>query len=361
MTGKGKKYKTGKKYWVLFGLLAFFLAACSSKETILLEEEDLVRTSGTSGNAEDRDGVQAAGWQDGTVPQSEGRIGTLGQPEEGLSGMPGQPGAGASGAGQPEEGTSGMSGQQGTGTSGMSGQPEEGTSGIPGQPGERRSETAGQGMQEGSLAAAGGQGTGNGLAAGMAENATLFVHICGEVMEPGVYELPAGSRIFEAVEAAGGFTEAASRSYVNLALELKDGWKVEIPVLGEEPGIGRESSAGPAKGEGSAASANMQGITGSAEDILESAAEGTEAVPGPGGSRTDGGTGQAGGLVDINTATKQELCTLPGIGETRAESIISYREKNGGFARIEDIMKVEGIKEGMFSKMKDRICVRGVE
>lgn len=239
-----------------------------------------------------------------------------------------------------------MSGQQGTGTSGMSGQRGTGVSGMPGQ-----------GMQEGSLAAAGGQGTGNGLAAGMAENATLFVHICGEVMEPGVYELPAGSRIFEAVEAAGGFTEAASRSYVNLALELKDGWKVEIPVLGEEPGIGRESSAGPAKGEGSAASANMQGITGSAEDIVESAAEGTEAVPGPG----DGGTGQAGGLVDINTATKQELCTLPGIGETRAESIISYREKNGGFARIEDIMKVEGIKEGMFSKMKDRICVRGVE
>ncbi len=63
--------------------------------------------------------------------------------------------------------------------------------------------------------------------------------------------------------------------------------------------------------------------------------------------------------MDINTATKQELCTLPGVGESRAESIISYRERNGGFERIEDIMKVEGIKEGMFSKMKDKICVRG--
>ena len=55
-----------------------------------------------------------------------------------------------------------------------------------------------------------------------------------------------------------------------------------------------------------------------------------------------------------------ELCTLPGIGESRAESIIAYREKNGGFARIEDIMKVEGIKEGMFARIKDKICVRGV-
>jgi competence protein ComEA len=67
-----------------------------------------------------------------------------------------------------------------------------------------------------------------------------------------------------------------------------------------------------------------------------------------------------GGLVDINTAAKEELLTLPGVGESRAQSIISYREKNGGFSRIEDIMRVEGIKEGMFAKMKDKICVRGV-
>ncbi|MGN0330876.1 MAG: helix-hairpin-helix domain-containing protein [Kineothrix sp.] len=144
------------------------------------------------------------------------------------------------------------------------------------------------------------------------EESTLFVHICGEVAEPGVYELPEGSRIYEAVEAAGGFTEAAEPGYVNLAQVLADGQQVEIPD--------RKSAAGIKQQEAAADH----------------------------------------GLVDINTAGKPELCTLPGIGESRAESIIAYREKNGGFARIEDIMKVEGIKEGMFARIKDKICVRGV-
>ena len=144
------------------------------------------------------------------------------------------------------------------------------------------------------------------------EESTLFVHICGEVAEPGVYELPEGSRIYEAVEAAGGFTEAAEPGCVNLAQVLEDGRQVEIPD--------RESAA----------------------EIKQQEAAADH------------------GLVDINTAGKPELCTLPGIGESRAESIIAYREKNGGFARIEDIMKVEGIKEGMFARIKDKICVRGV-
>lgn len=167
------------------------------------------------------------------------------------------------------------------------------------------------------------------------EASTLFVHICGEVMEPGVYELPAGSRIFEAVEAAGGFTEAASTSYVNLAQELSDGWKVEIPVLGES--VENMASEQKMAGSEGVAVGAVAGITGDGISMAED------------------------GLVDINTAAKQELCTLPGVGESRAESIISYREKNGGFTKIEDIMKVEGIKDGMFSKMKDKICVRGVK
>lgn len=152
------------------------------------------------------------------------------------------------------------------------------------------------------------------------EQSTLFVHICGEVMNPGVYEMPAGSRIYEAVEAAGGFTEAASESYVNLAQVVEDGCKIEIPAQGEEP---------------------------EADSM-------TAGVSGAGNTQQDG-------LVDINSATMAELCSLPGIGESRANSIIAYREKNGGFSRIEDIMKIEGIKEGMFDKMKDKICVRGVK
>lgn len=174
-----------------------------------------------------------------------------------------------------------------------------------------------------------------------AEESVLFVHICGEVAKPGVYELPAGSRIFEAVEAAGGFTERASAGYVNLALELEDGWKVEIPALGGEPEARQDRAQEQNAGDG-AVTRNMAGITGNTVGF---------------GGETESTEEKDGGLVDINTAGKQELCTLPGVGESRAESIISYREKNGRFGRIEDIMKVEGIKEGMFSKMKDKICV----
>ena len=175
----------------------------------------------------------------------------------------------------------------------------------------------GQNVVNGQNAADGETAGGQTAAEGQAEQSGLFIHICGEVTEPGVYELPAGSRIYEAVEMAGGFTPEASESYVNLAQPLRDGDKIEIPAEGEEPPV-------PA-GQGEAAAESM------ADD-----------------------------LVDINTASRQELCTIPGVGESRADSIISYREQNGGFSRIEDIMKVEGIKEGMFAKMKDKICVRGV-
>lgn len=152
------------------------------------------------------------------------------------------------------------------------------------------------------------------------EQSNLFVHICGEVAEPGVYELSEKSRIYEAVEAAGGFTAAADESYVNLAQPLEDGMKIRIPAVGEEmPETGNAAGAGDGE---------------------------------------DNGAGMADGLVDINRASRQELCTLPGIGESRADSIIAYREQNGAFTCIEDIMKVDGIKEGMFAKMKDKISVK---
>ena len=298
--GNGKRewekggYGRTRKQCILcmaFLLFAVTFMSCSSKEAVLLEEEDLVRTS---------DGARA--WTEDTwdnsqeAMSSDGRLAPGGmQPAEGGS----QPGA-ADWEAEPIQGAAGD----------VSGNWEN------------------------------------------AETAALFVHICGEVKAPGVYELPAGSRIFEAVEAAGGFTQAACQSYVNLALELKDGWKVEIPALGEEPGNGGGAGTDSPKAA-DAASAAMQGIT-----------ESTAGVTGQKGNSTveTAGTGaQSAALVNVNTATKEELCTLPGVGASRAESIISYREKNGGFGKIEDIMKVEGIKEGMFSKMKDKICVRGVE
>lgn len=180
------------------------------------------------------------------------------------------------------------------------------------------------------------------------EESTLFIHICGAVENPGVYELPVGSRIYEAIEEAGGFTQEAADDYLNLAYRLEDSWKIEIPERKSY-----DAEKGEAEKDGEEAAYKAAVVSGIAPDagVRAGAVTGTEA--GTAGERD-------GGLVDINTAAKEELLTLPGVGESRAQSIISYREKNGGFSRIEDIMRVEGIKEGMFAKMKDKICVRGV-
>lgn len=150
---------------------------------------------------------------------------------------------------------------------------------------------------------------------------SCFVHICGAVREPGVYELPAGSRIFEAVELAGGMTEEACGEYQNQAEKVTDGMKIYIPTEKQ-----LESEA------------DKQAFW--KEEEKES-----EAVQ------------NTANTVNINTADKELLMTLPGVGESRAESILSYREENGSFSKEEDIMKVPGIKEGAYQKLKDKICV----
>lgn len=154
--------------------------------------------------------------------------------------------------------------------------------------------------------------TGDGGAADETEASQVpmyYVHVCGEVKIPGVYELPEGSRIFEALEKAGGFTGEASESSLNLAEQIADG--MQIVVLSKDE----------------------------ARKAAETAAE------------------QANGLVNINRASKEQLMTLPGIGESRAEDILRYREESGGFQKIEDIMKVSGIKDAAFQKIKDSITV----
>ncbi len=149
---------------------------------------------------------------------------------------------------------------------------------------------------------------------------SCFVHICGAVENPGVYELPADSRIFEALKAAGGLKTEACGDYLNQAQKVTDGMKIYIPT--EE-----EIQNG---------------------EVLEQTEEGIqkEAV-----------VEEETNLININYADKELLMTLPGIGESRAESIITYREECGGFTQIEDIMQVPGIKEGAFQKLKDKICV----
>ena len=159
-------------------------------------------------------------------------------------------------------------------------------------------------------------------AAAVSETAAMdpafVVHVCGEVVNPGIYELPAGSRIYEAVKAAGGFTENAEEESVNLASPIEDG--VQIRIYSKDEAETLAAGAAPFDG-------------------FEASGEGKEPV------------------VNLNTATKEELMTLSGIGESRAEDIIRYREENGGFQNIEDIMKVSGIKDAAFQKIKDRITV----
>ena len=144
-----------------------------------------------------------------------------------------------------------------------------------------------------------------------------LVHICGAGKEPGVYSLPEGSRVVDAIRAAGGLTQDASERDVNQASVVADGMQIVVPTL-EEVKNGSYTWGAAAKG---------------------------------GGETEDG-------LVDINTADAALLMTLPGIGQTRADAIVAYREQHGSFSTIEDIMKVDGIKEGSFAKLRDRITVR---
>lgn len=140
------------------------------------------------------------------------------------------------------------------------------------------------------------------------EKKTIFVHVCGGVKKEGVYELEEGSRVVDAIRKAGGLQKKASKKSVNQAALLEDGTQVYVPLSEEE----EESSP---KKEGSASK------------------------------------------VNINKASKEELMTLTGIGESRAEAIISFRKENGKFKTISDIMKVNGIKQSSFDKIKDRITV----
>lgn len=154
---------------------------------------------------------------------------------------------------------------------------------------------------------------------------SIVVHICGAVVNPGVYELPKGSRIFQAVEAAGGFQEEAGQDFLNQAALLSDGVKLYVPTMEEMEDI----------------QGNFSGNL--SESFWESTPEEISEANG--------------GLVNINTADEKELCTLTGIGSSKAESIINYRKNNGNFQKIEDIMKVEGIKDGLFQKIRDSITV----
>lgn len=138
-----------------------------------------------------------------------------------------------------------------------------------------------------------------------------YVYVCGEVNVPGVYKLPVGSRVYEAIQMAGGLTGEAQESAVNQAMPVEDGQMIQVFARGDN-------------------SANDRGTETEADD----------------------------GKVNLNTADVQSLMEIPGIGEAKANSIIAYREEHGSFKAVEDVMNIAGIKEGLFSKMKDYITVK---
>ena len=147
------------------------------------------------------------------------------------------------------------------------------------------------------------------------EYSEVYVHVCGAVINPGVYKLNKGERVYDAVMAAGGISDNGCGYLINQARQVEDGERIYVPSENEA-------------------------------DMFEETTD----------FSTDGGSSDT-GLININTCTKEDLMTLSGIGESKAESIISYRKANGNFKSIEDIKNVDGIKDGVFNKIKDKIKV----
>lgn len=147
------------------------------------------------------------------------------------------------------------------------------------------------------------------------EQKSIAVHVCGQVKNAGVYTLAQGARVSDAIDAAGGLTKEAAGDFINQAQKLEDEQQVYVPSqeeAKESPKVVQQETNNVSHSENN-------------------------------------------GLVNINQATKEELMTLPGIGEAKADMIITYREEHGKFASIEDIKNISGIKDGVFNKICDLI------
>jgi len=157
---------------------------------------------------------------------------------------------------------------------------------------------------------------------------TIYVHICGAVSKSGVYEVESDSRISDLIKLAGGLSKKAAGDYINQAKKVSDGERIYIPTVDEVAKLSKQQLL---EGDKSSDSGNNQDTT------QQSQTSGTR--------------------VNINIATAEQLMNLPGIGQSKAESIISFRTENGKFKKIDDLMKISGIKEGLFGKIKAYIIV----
>ncbi len=157
------------------------------------------------------------------------------------------------------------------------------------------------------------------------EKEKVIIHVVGEVNSPGVVTLEEGARIIDAINAAGGKTEEADLSKINLAYVVEDGTQIYIPRINE----------------------NLNQV-----ELISTEAGQSVVINNSNINEEENNT-----KVNINTANKEKLETLPGIGETTAQKIIDYREQNGKFTKIEDLQNVSGIGEAKFNSLKDKITV----
>lgn len=160
------------------------------------------------------------------------------------------------------------------------------------------------------------------------EKVKIVVHISGEITNPGVISLDEGARLIDAINASGGLTSKADISKVNLAYVLEDAQKIYIPSVDD-----KDESTYISKDSGNneiVTSENARTSTKKEEKLM----------------------------VNINTATEEQLEELTGIGESIAKRIIEYRKENGKFNSIEDIKNVSGIGDAKFNRIKDNICVK---
>lgn len=165
------------------------------------------------------------------------------------------------------------------------------------------------------------------------EKEKIIVHISGAVQNEGIVELESGSRVADAIEKAGGLKENAYMDEINLAYQLEDGEKIHIPTIEEQ----KEKENQESKVENESATGSDGTTSRSSNSSINN------------GSQTK---------ININTATEEELDTLPGIGPSTAAKILDYRKEKGKFKTIEEIKEVSGIGESKYEKIKDKITVK---
>ena len=239
-----------------------------------------------------------------------------------------------------------------------------------GSPGENDGDSEGNGQDAGSRSQdpatetdpqeADGTGTAGeapAYGADSGEPELIYVFVCGAVAQEGVYELPAGSRVYQAVEAAGGYAADADTSYINQADPVTDAQKLEIPTVEEAEKLREEAALAAENRQAETDAESGSGPDGAAAGYANNGAGQVNNGAGQMNNSAGQADDAAARLININTADEAALQTLPGIGAAKAASIVRYREANGGFSSIEEIKKVSGIGDITYENIKGCITV----